>query len=167
MEIQLAQIIFQIINFGVVLAALTYFVYKPVVKLLEDRKSKIAAAAISAAEIEKSKAQLEEVMAKGLQKAKAESKRISDDARRRASQEAKDLLEKTKLEIKAREAKFEQEMATLRQERLLAVESEIKQAAFRLAEIVLSAEIDQKKHTKVIDEQLKRIIASFWEKQIW
>jgi flagellar motility protein MotE (MotC chaperone) len=60
MEIQLAQIIFQILNFGVVLAALTYFVYKPVVKLLDERKAKIAQAAKSADEIQKEKEQLEE-----------------------------------------------------------------------------------------------------------
>jgi F-type H+-transporting ATPase subunit b len=160
MEIQLAQIIFQILNFGVVLAALTYFVYKPVVKLLDERKAKIAQAAKSADEIQKEKEQLEETKTDLLRKAKAESKKIADEARREAIAGAKDLLDKSKVDLKAKEAKFATEMQDLRKERLQAVEQEIKKAAFSLAETVLEAEIDQKKHQKILDAQLKKIIES-------
>jgi len=37
MDIQLPQIIFQIVNFGVVVGALTYLLYKPVKKMLDER----------------------------------------------------------------------------------------------------------------------------------
>lgn len=160
MEIQLAQIIFQIVNFGVVLAALTYFVYKPVVKLLDERKAKIAQAAKSADEIQKEKEHIEESKEEILRKAKAESKKIADEARREALSQAKALLDKSKADLKAKEAKFSTEMQNLRKERLQEVEQEIKQAAFSLAGTVLEAEIDQKKHQKILDTQLQKIIES-------
>lgn len=160
MEIQLAQIIFQIVNFGVVLAALTYFVYKPVVKLLDERKAKIAQAAKSADEIQKEKEHIEESKEEILRKAKAESKKIADEARREALSQVKTLLDKSKADLKAKEAKFSTEMQNLRKERLQEVEQEIKQAAFSLAGTVLEAEIDQKKHQKILDTQLQKIIES-------
>ena len=42
MDIQLPQIIYQLVNFGVVFGAVTYLLYKPVQKILDERSKRIA-----------------------------------------------------------------------------------------------------------------------------
>jgi F0F1-type ATP synthase membrane subunit b/b' len=42
MEINFLQILFQAINFGVVFGAITFLLYKPVMKMLDERAKKIA-----------------------------------------------------------------------------------------------------------------------------
>jgi F-type H+-transporting ATPase subunit b len=158
MEIQLAQILFQMLNFGAVLAVLTYFVYKPVLKLLEQRKQRITEAAKKAAAIEKEQAALADKSAVELNKAKAEAKKIIADARQAAKAEAKTLLDETRTQLKAKEAKFSADMSKLRTERLQEMDQQLKTAAITLASKVLAAEIDQKKHIKLLDQQLEQII---------
>lgn len=160
MEIQLTQIIFQIINFGVVLGALTYFVYKPVLKLLNDRREKVAAAAAAAGEVMQEKEELERVREKTLLKASQKAKKIEDDAKREAREQAKALLDQAKAELTARENKFNTELAKMKKEELKKNETMIKQAAVLMAEKVLGQAIDAKKHQKLIDEQIDQVIES-------
>lgn len=160
MEIQLAQILFQMLNFGAVLAALTYLVYKPVLSLLEQRKQRIAEAAAKAATVDQEQATLATKAAAELQKAKAQAKQIVTDARQAAKAEAKALLDESRTQLKAKEAKFATDMSKLRQERLQEMEQQLKNAALTLASKVLAAEIDAKKHAKLLDQQLEQVIKS-------
>lgn len=160
MEIQLAQILFQMLNFGAVLAALTYLVYKPVLSLLEQRKQRIAEAAAKAATVDQEQAALSTKAAAELQKAKAQAKQIVTDARQAAKAEAKALLDESRTQLKAKEAKFATDMSKLRQERLQEMEQQLKNAALTLASKVLAAEIDAKKHAKLLDQQLEQVIKS-------
>lgn len=160
MDIQLPQIIFQMINFGVVLAALTYFIYKPVLKLLSDRRKNIAAAAEAAAAVMQEKEDLERVRENTLLKANQKAKKMEDEIRKEAKADAKLLLEHSKEEITAKEIKFSSELAKLKKEELKSMEVEIKKAALTVAEKVLGESIDAKKHQKLIDDQINEIIES-------
>lgn len=86
----------QIINFAVLLFLLKKFLYGPILKVLDERKKKIAASLKSAEEIEKR-----------LAASSAEQERILDTAKKEASQlvteskqEAKSLTEKMIAETK-------------------------------------------------------------------
>jgi F-type H+-transporting ATPase subunit b len=160
MEIQLTQIIFQIINFGVVLGALTYFVYKPVLKLLNDRREKVAAAAAAAGEVMQEKEELERLREKTLLKASQKAKQIEDEAKREAREQIGVLLDKSKAEMAASEAKFATELTKMKKEELKKMEASIKQAAVIVAEKVIGETVDAKKHQKLIDEQIEQVIKS-------
>lgn len=53
-------LIFQVINFGLLLAILYRFAYRPLLKVLEDRRQAIAASLKSASDIARTKAELEQ-----------------------------------------------------------------------------------------------------------
>jgi F-type H+-transporting ATPase subunit b len=160
MDIQLAQIIFQIINFGVVLVALTHFIYKPVLKLLNDRREKVTAAAEAAGEVMQEKEDLERVRENTLLKANQKAKKMEDEIKKEARVQAKLLLDQSKTELTAREAKFTAELAKMKKEEVKKMENEIKTAAIVMAEKVLGESIDAKKHQKLIDQQINEIIES-------
>ena len=160
MDIQLAQIIFQAINFGLVLFVLTRFIYKPVLKLLEDRKKKVAEAAKSSNEILQEKDNLEKMKADILSKANQNAQKIENDTKNEAKKSAKILMEKSKEELSLKEAKFTEELAKLKKDKLKSMEKELKEAAVVIAEKVLQESIDTKKHQKLIDQQIDEIIES-------
>lgn len=160
MEIQLAQIIFQAINFLIVLFVLTRFIYKPVIKLLEERKKKIADSAEAAQEVLTEKEGLEQFKEESVKKANQKAKSIEDEIRKEAQADAKLLLAKSKEDLALKEAKFTEELNKLKKEELKAMDSEIKQAALSIAEKVVGESIDKKKQQKIIDQQLDEIIKS-------
>jgi len=160
MDIQLAQIIFQAINFGLVLFVLTRFIYKPVLKLLEDRKKKVAEAAKSSNEILQEKDNLEKMKADILSKANQNAQKIENDTKNEAKKSAKILMEKSKEELSLKEAKFTEELAKLKKDKLKSMEKELKEAVVVIAEKVLQESIDTKKHQKLIDQQIDKIIES-------
>ncbi len=160
MDIQLAQIIFQIINFGLVVFVLTRFIYKPVLKLLNDRKAKVAEAAKASNEILREKETLEKAKADALLKANQNAKKIETEAKSEAQKSVKALIEKNKKDLSVKEAKFADELAKLKKEKLQAMDKELKQAVIVMAEKVLGESIDAKKHQKLIDSQIDEIIES-------
>jgi len=108
----------QIVNFLIILFVLKKFFYKPIVKMLEDRKKKIAESLENAQTIEEKLAKTEEKTAKILDEArnqaqviitdtKSEAERIYEQATldaRKAGEEllirAKDQIEKEKQDMK-------------------------------------------------------------------
>lgn len=107
MDIQLSQIIFQIINFGVVVGALSFFIYKPILKTIDERASKIKDGLDAAekniklqsqAEMEKEKivADAKKEATKIKNQAKSDAEAILSQAQAKAQKEAKSYLAKQK-----------------------------------------------------------------------
>ena len=160
MDIQLAQIIFQMINFGLVLFVLTRFIYQPVLKMLNERKAKVAEAAQAANEILHEKENLAKIKRETLEQAQLAAKKIEHDAQAEAKKAMATLLEQSKVGLASKESKFEAELAKLKKEKLKIMDQDLKQAAVQIAEAVLQESIDAKKHQKIIDQQIKQITES-------
>lgn len=97
-------ILIQVVNFGLLMAALTYFLYKPVLKLLAEREAKIAKgiedakaaeAALASAEEEK-----REIIVAANKDAEATTARATEHAAGRADQIVADAHKKAEQVIK-------------------------------------------------------------------
>lgn len=159
MDIRLDQILFQIVNFGVVVGLLTYYLYKPVMKLLEERSQKVLLAEKAAQQSieekeqmdvlkQKTKIQVEKEAAQLLEKAKVQAQELKRGLTQQAKEEVKVEREKTmkslELEKKGYQADLEREMAA---------------AVYAVTEKVLGKAIDKKQHAELIDKSLKEIAA--------
>lgn len=76
----------QIVNFLILLVLLKKFLYKPLLKVLEERKQKIADSLKNAEEIEKKLLKTEEDREKVLAKASNEAQKIVEEATKSAQQ---------------------------------------------------------------------------------
>jgi len=85
-------LIAQAINFGVLLVALTYFLYKPVLKTLDERREKVAKGVLDAEEAERKLAEADSVVSTRLQGAEGEAESIVAGARETATQERTRIL---------------------------------------------------------------------------
>lgn len=111
----------QILNFLILLFLLNKFLYIPILKMLDNRRQKIAQSLENAQEIEKKLAKTQEDREKELIKASNEARLIIEEgkinaqeiinnAHQKASADIKDMIEKSKTELSFEREKLHQEI---------------------------------------------------------
>jgi len=159
MDIQLPQILFQMINFGVVAGALTFLLYKPVKKMLEERSNRVEAAqqAADATLLEKQK--LDETRKRLLTEAEKEAQAIVEEAKRDAKRIEKEMIAEAK---KAAEGQVDKERKLLADEYKTTIkelrQSFVTQVA-AMTEKVIGEVVDEKTITKKLDDDIDAVIA--------
>ena len=155
--IQPIQLLLQAINFLIILLILKKFLYRPILKMLDDRKKKIDEGLLYSdrmkSEFEKSEKKRAEVVEKG----KIEAQKLIIEARKAAKEKENEIIEKAEKEAAGIIERAEKENMRLRQD----LEKEIQIKAVNIAErIVKKTVIDalnEKMHRAIIDKKLKEI----------
>ncbi|MFZ1721561.1 MAG: ATP synthase F0 subunit B [Microgenomates group bacterium] len=93
MDIQLTQILFQLVNFSVVLGALTYLLYKPVLKIFDERARRIHEGQKAAEEAIETQNNIEEMKKEATTALKRERSRLLKEAQAEADAQKSALLE--------------------------------------------------------------------------
>lgn len=152
--INLPQLIAQAVNFFVLLALLRFTLYKPIVKMLDERKQRIAEG-LNAAEIARSEAadaqvniqaQLVTARQEGQElvaNAQNIATRIQAEAREQANRDRDVALERARAEI---ERERDRAIADLR--------GEFADITVTAAEKVINQSLDRQAHQRIIDETL-------------
>lgn len=128
----------QSINFGLLLLILWHFLYKPVLKMLDERRGKIAE---SVRKAEAADRRLEEADLEGkeaIAKAAKEAQGIVLSARGRADEEAAEILKRTQAKAEQVLADAQARADEERRQALIAGEKEIARAAMLAAEKILT-----------------------------
>lgn len=153
--INLPGLVVQLINVTLVLVILRLVLYKPILGLLDRRSSRIKeslqAAETAKAESARSEQEVKNTLAEARQEgqrligqAAEMGERLKEDARGDAKREGDALIERARAEI-ARE----------RDEAVEQVRKEFGGLAIAAAEKVINAELDEKRHSQLIEEVLK------------
>lgn len=152
--LNLPQLIAQVANFFVLLVILRLTLYKPILKMLDERKQKIAEG-LNAAEIARAEAasaqaniqvQLDAARKDGQEivaNAQNIATRIQADAREQAAKDREAALERARTEI---QLERDQAIAVLR--------SEFAGITVSAAEKVINQSLDRQAHQRIIDETL-------------
>lgn len=130
-------ILIQVVNFGLLMAILTYFLYKPVLKVLAERQEKIAQGVKDAEEAGKAKAEATEEKKLVIATANKEAEAMTSRAKEHAVVKADEIL--AAAQVKAGQVAKD---ASLRAEEMKAAalkesEAEIAKLAILAAEKVL------------------------------
>ena len=144
-----------VINFVILFGLLTLVLYKPVLKVLDERQAKIKESIDQAEQIREQTARSEEQIKTHIETARKEGQaiiaqatqigeRVKEEAKEGARKEAESLIAKAQAEIKQERDKTVDE---LRQE--------FASIAILAAEKVINESLDKEKHRKLIDEVLK------------
>lgn len=157
MDIKLDQILFQVVNFGVVFGALTYFLYKPVTKMLEERAQKVAAAEKAAEETMRERGEIDKIKGKTQLQAEKEAAKLIEKAKEQAAELKKELTQKAKEEVKAEREKALKAWTEEKAGLVRNMKQEFSQAAFAVAEKLIGKAIDKKGHAELIDTSIKEL----------
>jgi len=142
------------INFIVLIAILTYFLYRPITAMLDERARRIqeslAAAEAARAEVAQADREREELLASTrreiqemLAQAQQMSDRIQSEARTTAQQEGQRIIERARQEATAER---DQAMAELRRE--------VGTLAVQAAERILRRSLDEQTQRQLVDDFL-------------
>ncbi|MFH1243997.1 MAG: F0F1 ATP synthase subunit B [bacterium] len=101
MQINIWQVLFQAFNFGLILYVLTKYLYKPLMKLLDDRAKKINEGLIAAEKNLKSAAESEKTLKAELTKTKKSAAAILASAEKEGKLKANEIIEQARVKAKA------------------------------------------------------------------
>ncbi len=160
MDIQLPQIIFQIVNFSVVLGALSYFLYKPIQKVLDERSRRVEEGQIAAQKAITESQQFEEMKKSIKQKAEKEAAKILEEATQTAKDRKSQLLAQAKQDALQEVERLRQAWNEEKRMSMQNMKSEFTEAVIATAEKVIGSSVDTKSQSKLIDQELNSLLKS-------
>lgn len=160
MNIQLPQIIFQIINFSVVLGALSYLLYKPILKILDERSERIQEAQKAAAKTLEEQAKIEQTTKSTKQKAERDAQDILNEAKTAATAQKQEILKGAQAEAEQMLAKMKKEWQAEKSKLASEMKQEFAEAVLTVSEKVIGKSIDKKTHQALIDDGIQAIVKS-------
>lgn len=157
MSIHWYQLLFQIINFGILILVLKKFLYQPIITIINQRNKKIEDS-IKAAEANlKEKAKIEEIKKQAVMEAEKEAVRIVETARRESDKTAKQILQAARAEA---EEEVDKKLKLLT-EKLAEQESQITgritDLVIQATQSVLSNSLTAGQQKTIIDSEIKKL----------
>jgi len=157
--IHLPSLLIYLVNFGLLLALLYMFGYKPILKMLDQRSAAIKDGLDQAEKARLQAARSEEEMKAQLQEARRQGQiivaqaaqlgdKVKEEARAEARREAQALLQRARGEIEMERGEM---VAQLR--------SEFAGIAISAAEKVINRSLDKKAHRQLIEEVLEETLS--------
>lgn len=152
--INLPQLIAQIVNFAVLLLILRLTLYKPVLKMLDQRKQKIAEG-LNAAEIARAEAAQAQANIQGqLDVARREGQDIVANAQTISARIQADAREQSTRDRDVAMERARQEIAQERDRAIADLRREFADITVSAAERVINQSLDRGAHQRLIDETL-------------
>ena len=150
--INLGFLIFQILNFVIVAVLLYAWAYKPIIKMLENRKQKIAQSMEDARVAAEARANAEKDARDIIAKAQVEAQQKVREATERAEVAARQVAASAEAEIdKAREVALAE--ASIERDRILAdLRGQVAALAMAAAQKLVGEALDEKRQRTLIDE---------------
>ena len=160
MEIQVAQIIFQIINFGVVLGLLSYLLYKPILKILDERAKKIEEGQEAAQRAVAEQDKIEEMKKQIKQKAEKEAAKMLEEANKAATERKNKMIAQAKEEALAEVERSRTAWGEEKRKAVKDMRAQFADAVIAAAEKVVGESVTAKTHAKLIDEEFNTLVKS-------
>lgn len=151
------QLVTQIFNFVIMVAVLTYFLYKPIMKILKTRRDKIAEGLSYAEKMKVEAEKTEEKRQEVLREVKEEGSLIIDESKKsgklveaeiieKAHEEAKAIVEKGRMDIEMERADMEKKL-----------KGEMIGVAAAIAQKALESTISATTHRAIIEKKIRDI----------
>ncbi|KKR31197.1 MAG: ATP synthase subunit b [Candidatus Gottesmanbacteria bacterium GW2011_GWC2_39_8] len=151
--IQPVQLVTQIFNFLVLVVVLTKFLYKPTLKMLDERKKKIEEGLLLTDKMREEKEKLDKKGEQILNKAKDEAASIIEEGKKTAKNLEKDILAKAQNEAREIVAKSKRDAVLAREEEEKKLEEKTVEVAGLMVEKLLS-ELPEKTKREILDKKL-------------
>lgn len=157
MDIQIPQIVFQIINFSVVLGALSYLLYKPFTKMLEERAKRVAEAEKMVANTKQEAEALEKKQAELEAKARVEADKLLEEAREQAKKQKQTLIAEAKKQAEKEVKKAREAWEKKRSQEETQMRKEFVSSVIQVAEKIIG-KLDKKTKDGIVKKELDVVL---------
>ncbi len=147
----------QLINFTIVMVVLWLFVYKPIIKLLEERSEKIEKSVKQADEIEARVTEIEKEREAVIVEARRESQTIMEKAKKDSEIRGVEMIDSAKREVERVIVKGKKQLSDEKGVMLKELKKEIVDIAMKAAARIVNDEIDEKKSKSLAEEVVRKM----------
>lgn len=152
--INLPQLIAQVVNFSLLLVLLRLTLYKPILKMLDERKQKISDG-LNAAEIARAEAAASQANIQGqLEVAQRQGQEIVGNAQTIATRIQADAREQAQRDAEAQRVRAVADIQLERDRAIAQLRGEFADITVSAAEKVINQSLDRPAHQRIIDEAL-------------
>lgn len=148
-------LITQVINFLILLFLLSKFVYKPILRMLAERKDRIEKGLELTRKMEEEQIRLNERKQLLLQEARSQANTIINEAERRGEEEKEAIINDARKEAQRAIEEGFAVLAAKQEEQEKRLRKEIGSLVIRLTERLLSETMDEKMQKKIVENQLQ------------
>ena len=152
-------LLFQFLNFFILVAVLAKFAYKPMLKVLEERRNKISSDLNGAEQSRLAAERLKADYEKQLQTARTEAQAIIDKAVKQAEAEGRVQLETIRQQIAREKEMAHAEMVSEREAAVREMRKEVVSLSLAVAEKLLEKNMNTDMNSKLIKECMERMDA--------
>lgn len=157
MQINFLQVLLQIVNFAILVAVLTKFLYKPILKILEARAQKIQEGLEAAEKSLEEKARTQEAKTEILAKTEKEAADILDAARIDAKKAAKDIVAAARHDAQEAVAKEYQILEGKLKEEELKIRRNLANVVAKTTATVLQGALSETTQRQIINSQISKL----------
>lgn len=161
--ISLKEFIFYLINFLILVGALTKFLYRPFLNVLETRKQSIKDALDNAALTNRRADEKMENYNKRIAKVEEESREIIREAKVKADAQARDIIDEANRQAAEMIGKAEQTIEKEKEKAMEEMRQEIAAIAMLAAERIVEHEIQKAGQEAIVDEVIRRARSTGWQ----
>lgn len=147
----------QLLNFAVVVFVLTKWVYKPLIKMMDERKKKIEEGISNAALAEEKLGKAKETESSILKEARAQAQEIVVTSKEKGDAEKQRRIDASKAIIDGQLTESKDRLLLEAEEARHNVRKDISSLVMTAAEKVMNASLDDKEHRRIIDESIKEL----------
>ncbi|MBR4495732.1 MAG: F0F1 ATP synthase subunit B [Acholeplasmatales bacterium] len=151
----LAEIGIQLVSTIILFLAVRFFLWKPITKILEERRDAIDKELTEAQAAKENSIQIEQELLTEREKAKAEIKALISKAEHDANIQREAIINDAKAEAKRRLDNLENELIQEKANMEADIKKEIVDIAFEAAEKIVAKEIDREKYMDFINDFLE------------
>lgn len=145
----------QAVNFLILLFLLNKFLYKPILKVLDDRQSKIAQSKSDAEKITLELQKIEDARDQKLESAMAEARELINDAKNQSLQIISAAKDQAQIEVDALLSQAKLDIASEHQKMHQEIRSEISRLIFASLEKIITTDIPLATKTKITQKIAK------------
>ncbi|MDZ7586930.1 MAG: F0F1 ATP synthase subunit B [Patescibacteria group bacterium] len=157
MSIHWYQLLFQIINFGILIWVLKKFLYQPIITLINQRNKKIEDSIKAAEAILKEKATIEAIKKQAIQTAEKETVKIIEAARKESDKIAKQILESARIEAEGEVDKKLKLLTEKLSEQEAQITRRLTDLVIQATQKVLKGSLTTVQQKVVIDNEIKKL----------
>lgn len=151
----------QVVNFTVLMVVLLYFVYRPILRLVDKRRDTIKQSMEDAQDIERQKREIEQFKVEQMRKADAEMQKLLEEGRKQAEVLKRDILAKAQQEAGHLMEKTKQTIDAERKKMLTEAQHSLAAFVVKLSQKLLEREFgdqDQQRMLKTVEKDLPALL---------
>jgi F-type H+-transporting ATPase subunit b len=149
-------LIAQIIAFGILVYLLQRFLYKPVLKMLDERRQRIEQSMLDAQAASEKAAAAQAEFERRLNEARKEAQAILATANEMSGKMREDILDTARQEARRMVDKAKEEIEADRERTMAQLEKQVAELAISASERVLGQALDDKMQRRLIDDFLTK-----------